>query len=146
MGMKRFLLIPALIVAALPSMFALRSRASDDLLRDSIYKGMEARKSMAFVAQCGDRKGRYAVLVYDAGVRKWGMIEEEEGNVVNLTDYALTSEGITDFETNGGMYSTFRVHNLIDELAASGFDLLAPFTVEKLKALKIKKKKCRYDK
>jgi len=111
--------------------------------RDSYYSKWESRKSLIFVSQCGNRAGRSAAIFFEAATGQWELVEEDEGYPVNFGSFDLATGSVRKLETNGGIYSYERVDYLIQELVDSGFDLLAPFSVEKLKALKARKPKCR---
>jgi len=114
-------------------------------LQDDFFNRLESEKGAAFISQCGSKSGRLCILLCDIKNKDWLLVEELEGDTINLADVKMTPNGLTFGETNGGIYSYQRVHNLIDELSHSGFDLLIPFTVEKLNALKPRKAKCKFE-
>ena len=115
-----------------------------DELRDGLFSGLEKSKSAVFAARCGANAGDHAFLLFDSGKGEWRLIEEGEEYAINFSFIVTTPKGLVIEETMGGLYTYTRVRKLMDELTEQGFSLLAPFTRDKLYAMKPRKPQCKY--
>ena len=115
-----------------------------DNSRDELYSKIEMAKKPAFVAQCGNRDDKSAILLFDVAGNTMTLYQEHDGDAVAVESIELNDKGYIMTDPGGGEYTFARTNKLIEELIRSGFDLLSPFTVKKLKALKIRKNKCKY--
>jgi len=117
--------------------------------RDKLYKSLETRKAIVFVAQCGDRAASHSYLILDTEGNRWELVDEmdtgEFKGALSVSEFPVAVDGVYDVAAGGGLISYQVVHDKLEVLTHSGFDLLAPFTVEALRDLQIRKPTCNDD-